>query len=359
MRSLVLLVTILAALAASQASGSYPAASLQAQTSASTGATTPTPSSIRSAAAAPALPSSITRQLYAGWNFASWRIEGCEPIKDALESLIEQGIVNVATLFQAQSQGWRLFDPDAPDAINTLGQLCLGDIGVFHVSEDAQWVQRSSAASEPEYNGSLTVGAVVVVANTDGDCLNARTAPGGDINACLAEGFVGTIDDGPLYVDGYWWWHIEGQGWSVENYLRPFSEEAPPTTGPATSSGFIWPVSGNITDGFSAPRGNGYHEAIDIDVPDGSATPVAAAADGEVSVAETNAGYGYYVVIDHRNGFETLYAHLASIAVEVGQEVSQGEVIGYTGCTGYCTGEHLHFEIRKDGSPVDPLLYLP
>ncbi|MFQ5880830.1 MAG: murein hydrolase activator EnvC family protein, partial [Dehalococcoidia bacterium] len=218
-----------------------------------------------------------------------------------------------------------------------------------------------TAATGPGYDGLLSVGAPVQVAGT-GSCLNARAQPGGDtINACLAEGFVGTVADGPRYVNGYWWWQIEGQGWSVDNYLRLYDGTAPATTGPVSNSGFIWPVSGSITDGFGVPRGgNAYHTGIDIDVPDGSHTAVAAAAGGRVVfVAQRSYGYGYHVIIDHGDGFETLYAHLSSIAVEVGQQVSQGALIGYTGCTGYCTGEHLHFEVRKGGAPVNPLSYLP
>jgi murein DD-endopeptidase MepM/ murein hydrolase activator NlpD len=69
--------------------------------------------------------------------------------------------------------------------------------------------------------------------------------------------------------------------------------------------------------------------------------------------------YGLYVTIAHPDGSETLYAHMSSIAVVQGQAVSQGDVIGYVGCTGYCTGNHLHFELIIDGRQVDPLLYLP
>jgi len=69
--------------------------------------------------------------------------------------------------------------------------------------------------------------------------------------------------------------------------------------------------------------------------------------------------YGLYVVIDHGNGFETLYAHLDPIAVVQGQQVAQGEVIGYVGLTGYSTGYHLHLEVRLNGQYVNPLNYLP
>jgi murein DD-endopeptidase MepM/ murein hydrolase activator NlpD len=78
-------------------------------------------------------------------------------------------------------------------------------------------------------------------------------------------------------------------------------------------------------------------------------------------VLATSDGYGYgsYVVIRHDNGYETLYAHMSAIYVSQGQYVSQGEAIGAIGCTGYCTGPHLHFEVRVGGATVDPLAYLP
>jgi murein DD-endopeptidase MepM/ murein hydrolase activator NlpD len=70
-------------------------------------------------------------------------------------------------------------------------------------------------------------------------------------------------------------------------------------------------------------------------------------------------GYGYYVIVRHGDGSETLYAHLSAIYVSLGQYVGQGEIIGAVGCTGWCTGPHLHFEVRIGGTPVDPLAYLP
>jgi murein DD-endopeptidase MepM/ murein hydrolase activator NlpD len=70
-------------------------------------------------------------------------------------------------------------------------------------------------------------------------------------------------------------------------------------------------------------------------------------------------GYGNLVVLDHHNGIATAYAHQSRIAVACNQNVTQGQVIGYVGCTGFCTGPHLHFEVRVNGTPVDPLGYLP
>ena len=84
-----------------------------------------------------------------------------------------------------------------------------------------------------------------------------------------------------------------------------------------------------------------------------------AAAAGTVTIAEYSSGYGNYVTIYHSNGSTTLYGHMSSIAVTAGQTVSQGQVIGYVGSTGYSTGPHLHFEVRVNGTCVDPVQYFP
>jgi murein DD-endopeptidase MepM/ murein hydrolase activator NlpD len=98
------------------------------------------------------------------------------------------------------------------------------------------------------------------------------------------------------------------------------------------------------------------HEGIDIAVPSG--TPVAAAASGTVITAGWLGGYGNLVVIDHGNGLATAYGHNSSVTVGAGQSVAQGQVIAYSGSTGHSTGPHVHFEVRVNGSAVDPLGYL-
>jgi murein DD-endopeptidase MepM/ murein hydrolase activator NlpD len=124
----------------------------------------------------------------------------------------------------------------------------------------------------------------------------------------------------------------------------------------AVSSGLIWPVAGTLWGGFG-PRGSSFHKGIDIGAAYGTA--VGAAASGQVVLATSGGGYGNYVVVRHGDGMETLYAHLSAIYVSLGQYVGQGEVVGAVGCTGWCTGNHLHFEVHVGGSPVNPLLYLP
>jgi murein DD-endopeptidase MepM/ murein hydrolase activator NlpD len=127
--------------------------------------------------------------------------------------------------------------------------------------------------------------------------------------------------------------------------------------GQASKSGFIWPATGPISSYF----GPAHPLGIDIDFYSNPNQPIGAAGGGTVTFAGGNTccSYGLYVVVDHGNGFETLYAHLSSISVSVGQRVSQGQLLGYGGRTGYATGNHLHFEVHLNGSVVNPLVYLP
>ena len=133
------------------------------------------------------------------------------------------------------------------------------------------------------------------------------------------------------------------------------STSSAPSDATPSSSGLIWPVNGPVTSPFGMRWGR-MHTGIDIGVPYG--TPIHASASVTVIYAGWMGGYGNLVVIDHGRGLATAYAHQSRIAVSNGQSVSQGEVIGYVGCTGHCFGPHLHFEVRVNGQPVDPLGYL-
>jgi murein DD-endopeptidase MepM/ murein hydrolase activator NlpD len=122
-----------------------------------------------------------------------------------------------------------------------------------------------------------------------------------------------------------------------------------------SSAGFIWPVNGPVVSPFGMRWGR-LHAGIDIAA--GTGTPIHAAASGRVVYSGWMDGYGNLVAIDHGRGISTAYAHQSSIAVGNGQTVSQGQVIGYVGNTGNSFGAHLHFEVRINGSPVDPMGYL-
>lgn len=138
---------------------------------------------------------------------------------------------------------------------------------------------------------------------------------------------------------------------------------APLPAGPiqgGNGSGLIWPVTGPVVSGFGSRFGGSeFHEGIDIAVPSG--TPIRAAAAGTVIFTEPEAssgGYGNFTCVDHGGGLSTCYAHQESFAVSAGQQVSQGQVIGYSDCTGHCFGPHVHFEVRINGAPTDPMGYL-
>ena len=126
-------------------------------------------------------------------------------------------------------------------------------------------------------------------------------------------------------------------------------------SGTPSASGLIWPCSGPVTSGFGWRWGR-MHEGIDIAVPTG--TPIVAAASGTIIYAGWMGGYGNLVVVDHGGGLATAYGHNSSLAVGPGQAVAQGQIISYAGSTGNSTGPHLHFEVRVNGSPADPLGYL-
>jgi peptidoglycan DL-endopeptidase CwlO len=121
------------------------------------------------------------------------------------------------------------------------------------------------------------------------------------------------------------------------------------------SGQLIWPVNGPLVSPFGMRWGR-LHAGIDIAVPSG--TPIRAADSGTVVLMGSVSGYGNYTCVAHGGGLSTCYAHQSSFATSQGANVSQGQVIGSVGCTGHCFGDHLHFETRQNGSPVDPMGYL-
>jgi murein DD-endopeptidase MepM/ murein hydrolase activator NlpD len=134
------------------------------------------------------------------------------------------------------------------------------------------------------------------------------------------------------------------------------------TTRPTEREGNLptgWPVARNIvvvSSEFGSRRGGSSHQGIDLSAPEG--TPVKATADGVITFRGRSNRYGRTVVIDHGGGWQTRYAHLKRIKVDGGQRVSHGEVIGSVGKSGNATGFHLHYEIIRNGSQIDPWPYL-
>ena len=150
---------------------------------------------------------------------------------------------------------------------------------------------------------------------------------------------------------------LQAQSASLAARIRSAQSSAivPAPTGAASAAGFVWPVHGVLTSGFGWRWGR-MHEGIDLAVSNG--TPVVSSAAGTVIVAGWMGGYGNLVVVDHGGGISTAYGHNTIVTVGVGQQVVQGQLIAYSGNTGHSTGPHVHFEVRINGSAVDPLGYL-
>jgi murein DD-endopeptidase MepM/ murein hydrolase activator NlpD len=141
---------------------------------------------------------------------------------------------------------------------------------------------------------------------------------------------------------------------------RKSAGEAPPRAETAEArgprrAGFIWPSRGVLTSRFGM-RYRRHHNGIDIASPTG--TPIYAARDGVVTFAGRRGGYGLVVYVEHGDGYTTVYGHASSLHVKVGERVRRGELIARVGCTGSCTGAHLHFEVHEGGTPVNPLRHL-
>jgi murein DD-endopeptidase MepM/ murein hydrolase activator NlpD len=133
-------------------------------------------------------------------------------------------------------------------------------------------------------------------------------------------------------------------------------------TASVSPRGMVWPTSGPVTSGFGWRTHpifgtRRFHAGIDIGAPSGSR--VGSAATGEVVFVGEKTGYGRHVIVSHGGGVATLYGHLSSINVGHGTVLARGGTVGAVGCTGYCTGPHLHFEVRVNGEPDNPMRWLP
>ena len=131
-----------------------------------------------------------------------------------------------------------------------------------------------------------------------------------------------------------------------------------------TSLPVIKPVADKYLNRVASGYGSRFHPILKVnkmhnglDFAASTGTPIYATGDGTIKMAGFNSGYGNVVVIRHGNGYETLYAHMSRIKARNGGKVKRGDVIGYVGSTGLSTGPHLHYEIHKDGKPVDPVMY--
>lgn len=139
----------------------------------------------------------------------------------------------------------------------------------------------------------------------------------------------------------------------VPGDIRSFPRERESREGGGFSH---WPVEGNITSRFG-PRDGSFHDGVDIAAPTG--TPIRAVAEGEVIFSNALHGYGNLVILRHRNGLATVYAHNSRNLVKEGDWVRRGQIVAQVGQTGRASGPHLHFEVRKDNQTRNPLRYLP
>lgn len=149
---------------------------------------------------------------------------------------------------------------------------------------------------------------------------------------------------------------LEAQSGEIARQLQAAGVTAPSA---GVTGSLVWPMEGSISSSFGMRTLLGItrmHNGIDIAGPSGRA--VVAVDGGTVLLAGWNGGYGKCVIVDHGGGLATLYAHLSQISVSVGGQVGQGDTLGLCGSTGYSTGPHLHFEVRVNGSPANPLNYL-
>jgi len=220
----------------------------------------------------------------------------------------------------------------------------LWDLALAH-GTDVETLQRINDISHP---GALRVGQTIKILTVPGTIHEVRS---GDSLWRIARMYQ--VDEEEI---------IEANGLDDPSRLQVGQELIVPgakvaATAAVSSRGELdWPLRGRITSSFGMRWGR-MHYGLDIAASHG--TTVRAAASGEVIYSGWKGGYGNTVMIDHGNGLVTLYAHNSTLLVRVGQRVSAGQAIARVGSTGRSTGPHLHFEVRIDGKPQDPLLHLP
>jgi len=227
----------------------------------------------------------------------------------------------------------------------------------FGVSVETVLWNNGNLEDNPDY---LSYGDVLTILPVSGVY---HTVAEGDTLESIAEEYKARVED----ITGYEGNYMEdsdtitvGQKLIVPGGHKPYKirhvvawSGAIPEGAKRGSGTFGYPMSGWISQ-----RYHEYHHALDIAGPKG--TPIKAADSGYVAVVgRSDRGYGRYVLIDHGNGFQTLYAHFSVIFVEIGQSVGKGQTIGLCGSTGKSTGPHVHFEVILNGVKRNPCIYLP
>lgn len=275
------------------------------------------------------------------------------------------------TMRKDDPQGWRALARSIGDSVVGTGFGDLFERQIDHesgFSPDVVFGRRvSSAGAEgiaqlmPQYYPNVNRldpnEALRVAANTMADYLRRYD---GDVRKALAAYNAGPGRVSQLvaaYGSG-WEAHLPGE---TRRYLAGIVGSTSPhlvggavagAAGNGATTRLRPPISGDLTQDFHT-----HHRALDIGAPTG--TPIRASADGRVvQVERLDTGYGYHIIIDHGGGLQTLYAHASEMYVRPGENVSRGQMIAAVGNTGRSTGPHIHYEVRVNGTAVDPLPYI-
>jgi len=263
--------------------------------------------------------------------------------------------------YDASSNGWYLISDGAMQGYAFAGFL----------TSAGSTAAPASPATKPSGVARFETGSSVKAS----EAVNVRSGASvsSSKSGSLNTGDTAEVIDGPFYdSDGDDWYYIRNgslEGFAMGSFLEKAAAAAPSQSPSASAKAFVYPVSGyTFTQAFGcspysfepyiASLGCNFHNGIDLAAP--SYTPIKAAAAGTVTAAGwCDCGLGYYVTIDHGNGYKTTYGHMAEQPyVAVGQKVSQGETIGPMGSTGMSTGPHLHFVVEQNGVDIDPLTVL-
>lgn len=261
--------------------------------------------------------------------------------------------------YDASSNGWYLISDGAMQGYAFAGFL----------TSAGSAAAPSSPATKPSGVARFDAGSSVKAS----EAVNVRSGASvsSSRSGSLNTGDTAEVIDGPFYdSDGDDWYYIRNgslEGFAMGSFLVKAAAAAPSQS--ASAKAFVYPVAGyTFTQAFgcspysfepySASLGCNFHNGIDLAAP--SYTPIKAAAAGTVTAAGwCDCGLGYYVTIDHGNGYKTTYGHMAEQPyVAVGQTVSQGETIGPVGSTGMSTGPHVHFVLQQSGVDIDPMTVL-
>jgi murein DD-endopeptidase MepM/ murein hydrolase activator NlpD len=268
--------------------------------------------------------------------------------------------------YDASNNGWYLISDGAMEGYVFAGFLTTNGAISSNTSSSS-----SSATTTPVPSGEARFDAGDDVQASQSVNLRSGASISSSRNGTLTTGMTVEVVDGPFYdADGDDWSFIVGDdlsGFAMGEFLELATSAA--NSNAASAKMFVYPVKGyTFTQAFgcspyafepyNSSLGCNYHNGIDLAAP--SYTPIVAAAAGTVTAAGwCDCGLGYYVTIDHGNGYKTTYGHMAEQPyVAVGQTVSQGETIGPIGSTGLSTGPHVHFVIEQNGVDIDPMTVL-